>query len=364
MFVRSISATLSLVMLILLTVTSKAQARRGALLITTGEKVIEIADIPDDSPVKKQLSDAKIGYRCEHIGVYWMALWTWDGEYCIYSDGQKTLIVGKPAEIAEATGVPENAIAKPLSYTFPPLLVIIAMLLILGLCGKIAEARYEAQRHRESLKRTSSLRSLVDGDLLAGAHAAPSDGDLAPIALYGAAGAGPPGLTDRGSAEAPSAPAPLYSDEELLCGARETDEEEGQTEGAAVGALITADEALFDALMDALCCVMVSDRRVSKSEKKHVHEVMTIIKCPWSSRAINQRMNDFVSQVKQGQYRQLYDGAYSKLETFRGQGKERLVSACLNAVARADGTIDEAEEKVVQRLMSAVSLQTVGPASG
>jgi uncharacterized tellurite resistance protein B-like protein len=345
------SATLPLVVLVLLTVTPEAHARRGILLITTGEKVIEIADLPDDSMVKKKAPDAKIGYRCEHFGVYWMALWTWGGEFCVYSDEQRTLVVGTPAELAEATGIPESEITKPLSYTLPPLLVIIAVFLMIGLGVKIAQARDEARRHVRSLQRTSSLRSLVDGGGPARAQSAPAGGNLGPIPLHDA---GPSDPADAGGARAANVPMRLYSDEELLGGALQA-EEVAETQEVTGGALTTDDEALFDALMDALCCVMVSDRRVSKSEKKHVHEVMGIVRCPWTSREINKRIDEFVSQVKQGQYRRLYDGACNKLEALRGQGKERLIDACLRAVARADGTVDEAEMKVVERLTSAVS---------
>ncbi|MBN1512254.1 MAG: TerB family tellurite resistance protein [Phycisphaerae bacterium] len=341
MSVQSIPATLSLVMLILLTVTSKAQAIRGVLLLTRGEKVIDIADIPDDSPVKKQVSDARIGYRCEHVGVFWLAFWTWDGKYCIYSEEQKALHVCEPAEIAEATGVPESRIRKPLSYTFPPLLVIVVAFVVLGAFVKLAEERSEARQRRESRERTSSLRTLVGRDPPAGGE--------------------PFGDVPGGVAEASSAPAASHFDDDLLFGAWRGDDEEEPDEQPAARTSIPNDEALFDALMDALCCVMVSDRRVSKSERMHVHEVMRIVKCPWSAREIDQRMNGFVSQVKQGQYRQLYDGAYAKLERFRGRGKERLVIACLNAVARADGTVDEAEKQVLDRLMSAVSEQPVRP---
>ena len=101
MFGHSIRVTLPLVVLILLALTSEVQARRRIpLFITFGEKVSEIADIPDDSPVKKDFPDAKIGYRCQHAGLFWVAIWTWDGEFCIYSDEEKALDVFTPSMIS------------------------------------------------------------------------------------------------------------------------------------------------------------------------------------------------------------------------------------------------------------------------
>lgn len=362
---RSIPATLLLVVLILLTLTPEAQARRRLpLLITTGEKVLEIADIPEDSPAKKKFSDAKIGYRCEHVGLFRMALWTWDGEFCIYSDEENTLVVETPSAISAVTGVRESEIKKPFSYTFPPLLIIVVAILALGLFVKIGEARSEARRHRASLQRTVSLRHLVDGGIPLPSRTAPAESELAAIDVQGGTGAEPLGHLDTDNARDASFPVPLYTDEELLGDAQHADDEETVTEGAAGGAPASDDTSLFDALMDALCCVMVSDRRVSKSERKHVREVMKIVKCPWSAGEINRRVDSFVAQVKQGEYRRLLDGTCNKLKAFRGQGKERLLEACLNAVAKADGIVDEAEKKVLERLMSALSPEAVRQESG
>ncbi len=362
---RSVPAMLPVVVLILLTLTPEAQARRRLpILITTGEKVLEITDIPEDSPVKEMLSDAKIGYRCQHVGLFWMALWTWDGEFCIYSDEKRTLNVATPSVISTLTGVPEGEIKKPLFYTFPPLLVILAAFLAIGLLLKISDARSEARRERASFQRTTSLRHLVSGGIPAPSHATPAGSELPAIPVYGGTAADPSDHFDTDSARNTSSPVPLYTDEELLGLAQRAGDAERETQGASDGAPASDDTPLLDALMDALCCVMVSDRRVSKSERKHVHDVMKIVKCPWSEGEINRRMKNFVSQVKRGEYGRLLDGACNKLKAFRGQGKERLLEASLNAVAKADGIVDEAEKKVCERLMSALSPQAVRKESG
>lgn len=351
---RSIPATLSLVVLCFVTLTSEAQARRRTLiLITTGEKVMEIADIPADSPAKKTFADAKIGYRCEHFGLFWLAIWTWDGEFCIYSDEENSLVVDSASAIAEITGVPVSKIKKPLFYSFPPLLVIGAAFLTLAVLAKMLDVRAEARRRRESLQRAASLNELM------GAGPPPLDDDragggLAPIGLQDGTGSEPWDQDGTGNAQDAGAPVRKYTDEELLGDGRFAQEEDTEKEGTMGAVVVSDDEALFDALMDALCCVMVSDGKVSKSERKHVGEVMKIVKCPWSAGEINGRVNTFVAQVKQKKYRLLLDETCEKLRALRGQGKERLVEASLNAVARADGDFDEAEKKVCDQLMSAL----------
>ena len=73
---------------------SEAQARRRIpLLITFGEQVSEIADVPEDAEVKEEYSDAVVGYRYDHAGVFWLAIWTWNGEFCVYSKDKNTVIV-------------------------------------------------------------------------------------------------------------------------------------------------------------------------------------------------------------------------------------------------------------------------------
>jgi hypothetical protein len=56
-----------------------AHAKRGLMLINTGDELFEVAAFPED--VIKQIpkaNAAKVGYKCNHFGIFWADVWTWD----------------------------------------------------------------------------------------------------------------------------------------------------------------------------------------------------------------------------------------------------------------------------------------------
>lgn len=114
------------------------------------------------------------------------------------------------------------------------------------------------------------------------------------------------------------------------------------------------DLSLFDVLMDALCCIMVSDQRVSRSERKRIHELMIQVKCPWDSSAIDRRIEGFIAQVKDGKYRSLLETTCESVKAFKTRGKAKTLLTCLEALAKADGKIEEAERRVYERFKKAL----------
>ncbi len=70
---------LLLILALCLVAASPAHAKRGLLLINTGDELFEVSPFPDD--VIKDLpgaKDAKVGYKCSHFGLFWADVWTWD----------------------------------------------------------------------------------------------------------------------------------------------------------------------------------------------------------------------------------------------------------------------------------------------
>ena len=74
----------------------------AAVLITRGETIKHVADIP--SPEKENLQadllrianrnvQPAVGFAYKYWGIFWIDFWTWDGRFCIYED--KTLY-GEP----------------------------------------------------------------------------------------------------------------------------------------------------------------------------------------------------------------------------------------------------------------------------
>jgi hypothetical protein len=105
----------------------------GAVLITWGDTIKHVGDAPG----------AKVGFRYSYWGIFWLDLWTWGGEFCIY-DGDRY----KPISEAEAERLLNHTPSKPIFYTFPPGLLIFGPLIAIGLFAQLHESRQAAKMQR------------------------------------------------------------------------------------------------------------------------------------------------------------------------------------------------------------------------
>jgi len=75
MFMRRFLVILALCLL----AASPAHARRGLMLINTGDELFEVADFPEDVvQTIPRAKTAKVGYKCDHFGIFWADVWTWN----------------------------------------------------------------------------------------------------------------------------------------------------------------------------------------------------------------------------------------------------------------------------------------------
>jgi hypothetical protein len=107
-------------------------AHAEAALITRGNTIKHIGDAPDGS--------VTVGFRYRYWGIFWIDLWTWDGEYVVYEDKRVKQKLS-PAEAAEILSVPESELATPFLYRFPLGLIILSGVGMLIVFGSIAEKR-------------------------------------------------------------------------------------------------------------------------------------------------------------------------------------------------------------------------------
>lgn len=125
---------------------ARAEAK-GFVLITHGDTVTKLADVPAaQQEVVREATRANpaVGYHYSYVGAFWVDLWTWGGEYCLF-DGNRVWKL-EPEQAAQLLGVPVADLPKPLLYRFPPLL----MLLLLGAAGFGAVMAAEARKKREA----------------------------------------------------------------------------------------------------------------------------------------------------------------------------------------------------------------------
>ena len=86
---------------------------KGIILITRGETINEVGKITN--PGQLQLGGTvSVGYKYSYFGVFWLDLWTWGGEYCVY-DGDRYAPI-QPAQAAELLGKPERSLGAPFLY--------------------------------------------------------------------------------------------------------------------------------------------------------------------------------------------------------------------------------------------------------
>jgi len=127
----------------------KAHARRGGIiLITSGETIASVEALPPDAREVARDAigmDVEVGYAYSYAGVFWIDIWTWDGEFCLYNGDNYWPL---DEETSQALlGKSLSDLDRPLLYRFPPLLVI----LVVGGIGFGVWRYFESRRHAEAL---------------------------------------------------------------------------------------------------------------------------------------------------------------------------------------------------------------------
>ena len=139
---HSIGLLLLLIAAVVWTLPSRALARgHGFIIITFGDQMTEICSVAKDSVAGQEFEDAKIGYRYSQFGVLSVPIWTWDGEFCVYSEQEKSYTPGTAGELAAITGVPVEEITKPFFYSFPLGLNIIILIVVLAIVTRLRKKK-------------------------------------------------------------------------------------------------------------------------------------------------------------------------------------------------------------------------------
>jgi hypothetical protein len=188
-----IRALFVLAPLLITVIPSKAEARRrGGLfffLITTGETIKHVRDIPSDVLAKvrkayeKPNGRFKIGYSHSRFGLFWIDIWTWGGTYCIYEGNAREKITA--AEAANVLKIEEGALPKPFFYSFPP-----GLMAILAVGGFMIFRAVRSNKEDEALGQeieTLLADSRYERALEVFNDALPDDGDGDPTAAFEAA---------------------------------------------------------------------------------------------------------------------------------------------------------------------------------
>ena len=113
--------------LLLLALPDRAQARGIPIIYNTGDT--SFAERPLPATLRGLTRDAThMGYHCQHFGLFWITLWTWDGQWAIYND---KVVYKLPDEVAAvALGIAGKDPGKPFFYRFPLGLLLITVVTV------------------------------------------------------------------------------------------------------------------------------------------------------------------------------------------------------------------------------------------
>ncbi len=198
-----------LVMLGALYLTPSQAEAKVPFLITYGDSISQLAPLPSD---KKETLEkitqpgTQVGYKYSYFGLFFLDLWTWGGEYCLFKD--KSFWSLKPEQAADLLSVPVDKLPKPLFYRFPSLLSLLVLgILALVIIGRLVKSDEEQaaellkdERYREALE---LFRKKYGETTAAATPAAAAAGT--PPAAEGAAAAEASNAADAEGEEAESA---------------------------------------------------------------------------------------------------------------------------------------------------------------
>jgi hypothetical protein len=102
-------------------------ARAGIPIVWgAGDTVSHINDLPPNSPIRQAdplLPPDKVGFKYWRFHVFWLPLWTSEGEFVAYHNekhGKFFKLGPDPIKAAHLIGVAPGDLAVPFTYRFPP----------------------------------------------------------------------------------------------------------------------------------------------------------------------------------------------------------------------------------------------------
>jgi hypothetical protein len=126
MSLRTLLVGLSL----LLATPSESAAK--AVLITHGDTISHVGGIQTKgAPLAAPIDVDGVGYKYSYFGIFWLDLWRYDGQYCIYRGDHYQAI--SEAEAAMLLGISEADLHTPFFYRFPPGLIVLVALAVPGI---------------------------------------------------------------------------------------------------------------------------------------------------------------------------------------------------------------------------------------
>jgi tellurite resistance protein len=117
----------------------------------------------------------------------------------------------------------------------------------------------------------------------------------------------------------------------------------------------TPAQMVFDLVLEALCCMVYADGKATAGERDKVQALLARLHAPWAPDEIARRMQAFRARGRTESFTQVLEETCQRLRRIEEPKQQQVLQKCLQAVAQADGVIEERERQVFRQLMRSFS---------
>jgi tellurite resistance protein len=117
----------------------------------------------------------------------------------------------------------------------------------------------------------------------------------------------------------------------------------------------TPAQMVFDLVLEALCCMVYADGKATSGERDKVQALLVRLHAPWAPDEIARRMQAFRARGRTESFTQVLEETCQRLRRIEEPKQQQVLQKCLQAVAQADGVIEERERQVFRQLMRSFS---------
>lgn len=107
--------------------------RGGFVIIGAGETLDHLASFDAETRARVQaelgFAEPAVGLKYEYFSLFFLNVWTWEGDVVLYDEGEDTYIEVTPGQLRDYTGRSSADFGRPFFYRFP----VGQLLLIAGL---------------------------------------------------------------------------------------------------------------------------------------------------------------------------------------------------------------------------------------
>lgn len=148
---------------------SIASAKKGIVLITTGETITPLGS------ANEQNLTLKVGYKYDYFGIFWLDFWTSGGTFCLH-DGDRYA----PITREQAEAILGSKASPPFLYHVPLGWLIVGPLVVLGVFLAIRNRRRNDISHIFKDERYLAAMRILNERYVASAPPPPAEGETPP----------------------------------------------------------------------------------------------------------------------------------------------------------------------------------------